>query len=590
MSDSKGSSALSEVDVDADALHRKYLEERGKRLHPERAQYVDVTGAFAHYVDDPHVEPGFSRQPLTDEVDVIVVGGGFSGLLASARLRQAGIEKIRIIDKAGDFGGTWYWNRYPGASCDVESYIYMPLLEEIGYIPSERYAKAPEILEHSRAIGRHFDLYRNACFQTQITELQWDDAAGRWIVRTDRGDMMRARFVCAGNGPLNRPKLPGIPGIETFRGHSFHTSRWDYRYTGGNSLSGLTGLQDKHVAIIGTGATAIQCIPHLGEWAKQLYVIQRTPSSVAVRDNRPTDFGWAKALKRGWQKQRMRNFESCVLGIPQAEDLVQDGWTSIGHALALDADQRKDASPADLERLVQIADYNKMEQIRQRVDAIVKNRDTAESLKPYYNVFCKRPCFHDEYLQTFNRANVELIDTQGKGIDRVTPQGFVFKDQQYELDCLIYATGFDVAAPVYRGGGFTIRGRRGVSLADKWAGGVRSLHGMCTHGFPNLFIVAGLVQASVTFNQPFLIEEQCVHFARIVQHCLSKGITTIEATQQAEDRWVATIKAKSVTNAKFTRECTPGFYNNEGKDGGTSIFANFYGGGPFEYIEILGFC
>src|SRR5687768_15565208 len=336
--------ATEDLGFDPDALRRKYREERDKRIREDgNDQYLEVVGDFARYVEDPYVER-LERQPLTDEVDVVIVGGGFGGLLAGARLREAGIDDVRIIEKGGDFGGTWYWNRYPGAMCDVESYIYLPLLEEIGYVPKEKYTRAPEILEHSRNIGRHFGLYDNACFQTEVTELRWDDEISRWIVSTNRDDRMRAKFVCMASGPLHRPKLPGIPGIETFAGHTFHTSRWDYGYTGGDPDGGLDKLHDKRVAIIGTGATAVQAIPHLGESAQHLYVFQRTPSSIDVRDNRPTDPEWAASLEPGWQKRRMENFNNLVSGIPEPEDLVGDGWTDIIGKLLLRMRQADGAS------------------------------------------------------------------------------------------------------------------------------------------------------------------------------------------------------------------------------------------------------
>jgi cation diffusion facilitator CzcD-associated flavoprotein CzcO len=289
-----------DLGFDPNALREKYRQERDKRLRGDaNEQYREIKGDFAHYLDDPYVEPGFTREPLTDEIDVVVIGGGFGGLLAGARLREAGVQNIRMIEKGGDFGGTWYWNRYPGAACDVESYIYLPLLEELGYMPVEKYTRAPEILAHCRRIGEHFDLYRDVCFQTEITDMAWDEASTRWIIRTNRGDAMKARFVCMANGPLHRPKLPGIPGVETFKGHSFHTSRWDYDYTGGDSFGNLTGLADKRVGIIGTGATAVQCVPHLGAGARELFVFQRTPSSIDVRDNRPTDPAWVASLDPG---------------------------------------------------------------------------------------------------------------------------------------------------------------------------------------------------------------------------------------------------------------------------------------------------
>src|ERR1700691_2070866 len=322
-----------ELDFDPDALRAKYREERERRLRPDgNEQDVEVKGDFSRYVDDPYVDPGFTRASLNDAVDVVIIGGGFGGLLAGARLREAGIKDIRVIEKGGDFGGTWYWNRYPGAQCDIESYIYLPLLEETGYVPKEKYSYAPEILAHARRIGEQFDLYRDACFQTQIKALTWSEDEGRGIVATNRDDRMRARFVVMSNGPLNRPKLPGIPGIDSFKGHTFHTSRWDYGYTGGDTTGNLHKLSDKRVAVIGTSATAVQCVPHLAQAALQLYVFQRTPSSVDERFNRPTDPEWVKKLTPGWQKRRMDNFNAqvnvtaLINGTDQEEDIVSDGW------------------------------------------------------------------------------------------------------------------------------------------------------------------------------------------------------------------------------------------------------------------------
>src|SRR6202161_2714362 len=336
------SNGQQEFDFDPEALRAKYREERDKRLRPDgNEQYVEVKGDFSRYVDDPYVDPGFSREPVTDEVQVVIVAGGFGGLLAAARLREAGVEKIRILEKGGDFGGTWYWNRYPGAQCDIESYIYLPLLEETGYIPKEKYSFAQEIRDHSRRIGEHFDLYKDACFQTEIREIRWLEDEKRWLVTTNRDDAIQARYVVMSNGPLNRPKLPGIPGIDTFKGHSFHTSRWDYAYTGGSSAGNLDKLADQRIAIIGTGATAIRCVPHLGAAAKQLYVFQRTPSSVDLRGNKPTDPAWAASLRPGWQRARRENFNNMVIGLPVEEDLVNDGWTDIFRMLSRAAKARR---------------------------------------------------------------------------------------------------------------------------------------------------------------------------------------------------------------------------------------------------------
>ncbi len=574
---------------DPDALRTKYREERDKRLRPDgNEQYLEVTGPLARFVDDPYVEPGFDREPLTDEVLVAVIGGGFGGLLAAAHLRKAGVEDVRIVEKGGDFGGTWYWNRYPGAQCDVESYIYLPLLEETGYIPVEKYSRGPEILAHARRIAETFDLYRDAVFQTEVTGMEWDDAAAQWILRTNRGDAMQARFVCMPNGPLQRPKLPGVPGIERFGGHSFHTSRWDYAYTGGDSSGGLDRLGDKRVGIIGTGATTIQCVPHLGQAARHLYVFQRTPSSVDVRGNRDTDPEWAKSLEPGWHQRRMENFNILVSGGFQAEDLVKDGWTDLIRKLLVmvQSEENADLSPEAIAKTMEMADFEKMEEIRARVEALVEDPAVAEALKPYYRQFCKRPCFHDEYLQTFNRDNVTLVDTKGRGVERITEKGVVANGTEYELDCLIYATGFEVGTDYTRRCGYDPVGRGGVTLHDYWAEGVRTLWGVHSRGFPNCFIMSP-IQAGFTANFPHLMSEQSKHIAYVVKQAIEAGHRTVEPSQEAEDGWVSTVVALARLNLSFFEECTPGYYNNEGKPGERSGQNGFYGGGSPQYFKIL---
>jgi cyclohexanone monooxygenase len=573
---------------DPDALRDRYRAERDKRLRADgNEQYVEIAGRFAHYLDDPYVAP-IEREPLFDEVTVAIVGGGFGGQLAGARLREAGVNDLRIIEKGGDFGGTWYWNRYPGAMCDIESYIYLPLLEEIGYVPREKYTRAPEILAHSRAIGEHFRLYDNACFQTEVTEVRWDEQACRWIIHTNRGDAMRAQYVVMANGPLHRPKLPGIAGVETYAGHSFHTSRWDYGYTGGTSDGGLAGLAGKRVGIIGTGATAVQCIPHLGAAAEHLYVFQRTPSSIDVRDNRPTDPEWAQSLQAGWQKRRMENFNNLVSGVLEPEDLVSDGWTDIiGKLLIIARRGDGDFTSADgIANTMELADFEKMEQIRARVDALVADPVTAELLKPYYRQFCKRPCFHDEYLDTYNRANVTLVDTDGKGVDRITERGVVVGDTEYELDCLIYATGFEVGTDYTRRAGYEVFGRDGVTLTEKWSEGAATLHGMHSRGFPNCFIFSP-TQAGFTANFPHLLDEQSRHLAYILGHAAEQGVEMIEASQQAEDDWVQRIIDMAQFNMRFLENCTPGYYNNEGKPAERSIRNSSYGAGSIAFFKVL---
>ena len=574
---------------DPAALRQKYREERDRRLRQEgNDQYIEVKDGFAHFLDDPYVEPGFEREPLTDEVEVLVIGGGFGGLLAGARLRQQGVEDIRIVDPAADFGGTWYWNRYPGIACDIESYTYLPLLEEVGYVPKEKYSFGKEILDHSQAIARKFDLYRDVCFQTRVEELRWDEDEARWIVTTNRNDRMKAHYLCLATGPLNRPKLPGIAGIEEFEGHTFHASRWDYQYTGGDSEGNLTGLRGRRVGIIGTGATAVQCVPHAGEWAEHLYVFQRTPSSIDVKHNPPTDAEWATTLQPGWHQHRMDNFNGLVSGVPQAEDLVNDGWTDIiGNLLvAIQQGKAKDLSPGGLASAAEMADFEKMQEIRARVESIVEDPGTAEALKPYYRQFCKRPCFHNEYLETFNRPNVTLVDTKGKGVERITKKGVVVDGREYELDCLIYASGFEVGTDYSRRAGLQLYGRGGQSLTEKWADGERTLHGMHVRGFPNCYIMSN-PQAGFTASYPHLLNEQAKHLAYIIKTGIDQGRRRIETTEAGEAGWVEQCLGKAGIAGEFFENCTPGYYNNEGKSSEVSAQNGFYGGGSIEFFQIL---
>jgi cation diffusion facilitator CzcD-associated flavoprotein CzcO len=575
---------------DPDALRAKYREERDKRIRADgNEQYVEVNGDFSRYVDDPYVEPGFTREPLNETLEIVIVGGGFGGLLAGARLREAGVQDLRIVEKGGDFGGTWYWNRYPGAQCDIESYIYLPLLEETGYLPKEKYSFAPEILAHARRIGERYDLYRSALFQTLIKEIRWSEEECRWLVSTNRDDLLRARYVVMSNGPLNRPKLPGIPGIDGYKGHTFHTSRWDYQYTGGDTNGNLHKLGDKRIAVIGTGATAIQCVPHLAKHAQHLFVFQRTPSSVDIRGNSPTDPEWAKTLGSGWQKTRMDNFNTLVSGGAADVDLVNDGWTDIIRNLAALL-PRKEADPDkrhDVAKMMELADFKKMNQVRARVDSIVKDAATAEALKPWYRQFCKRPTFNDEYLPAFNRPNVTLVDTRGRGVDRITEKGLVFDGTEYEVDCIIFATGFEVGTAYTRRSGYEIYGRGGKSLSEHWGDGLRTLHGFYSAGFPNCFHM-GITQNALTANFPHMLDEQSRHIAQLIQHAKQNEARCIEPTPEAEAEWVATIKAKAINNLNFLTECTPGYYNNEGKPtAGTGLAGDNYGGGPIEFFALL---
>jgi cyclohexanone monooxygenase len=579
-----------ELGFDPNELRAKYREERDRRVrHDGNKQYQETEGSYSHYIEDPYLDKVIEREPLCDEVEVVVIGGGFGGMMAAARLQEAGVENVRIIEKGGDFGGTWYWNRYPGAMCDVESYIYLPLLEEMDYIPKEKYTHAPEILDYSRRIAKHYNLYENACLQTQVTDVSWDESRKRWTITTDRGDRMAARFIAMSNGPLSKPKLPGIPGIKSYKGHTFHTSRWDYAYTGGDSNGNLCNLSDKRVAIIGTGATSIQCVPHLAETAKELYIFQRTPSSVDVRGNRETDPEWAASLKPGWQQARMDNFNILVTGGHQEEDLVGDGWTEIYRNLTgiMSREGAEKLSKVEIARLTEIADFQKMEGVRARVDTIVEDPQTAAALKPYYRQFCKRPCYHDDYLAAFNRPNVTLVDTLGQGVERVTENGLVANGIEYEVDCIIFATGFEVSTGYTRNCGYDVHGRDGLAISEKWADGPATFHGLHSHGFPNCYFM-GMIQSALAANFPHLLGEQSKHIAHTVKGALDRGAKVVEATAEAEADWCEIMRSKARLGMRFFSECTPGYYNNEGSpDAKNGFLSNVYGGGAVEFFDIL---
>ena len=611
------SAELNQYDFDPDALRKKYRSERDKRLRQDgNEQYQEVSGEFSYFVEDPYVEEKIEREALTDEVDVVIIGGGFGGMLAAARLREKGIDNFKIIEKGADFGGTWYWNRYPGASCDIESYIYFPLLEETGFVPKQKYTNAPETLEYCKIICEKFNLYENACLQTEVTSTVWNEDTGRWLVKTNLNDEIKARYVVHSNGPLNRPKLPAIKGINSFKGHTFHTSRWDYEYTGGDSHGNLDNLKDKKIAIIGTGATAVQCVPHLGAGAEQLYVFQRTPSSIDVRNNQPTDPDWISTQKEGWHDERRKNFETLLTGGQVKEDLVSDGWTEAFRLLFGSLREKapskmqmaawaaksifssemykkgfkpymtdKAMEAMDIRNAMQMADFQKMEQVRARAQEVVKDEKTAESLKPYYNQFCKRPCFHDEYLDTFNRPNVELIDTDGKGLEEISEKGIVFNGKEYEVDCIIFATGFEVGTEYSRRAGYQIHGVDGKTVTQKWQNGLATFHGMHSRGFPNAFFF-GPAQSGFTATYTYSLDEQSIHLAYILEKIIDKGATRVEASQEAEEQWIQTIIEKARLTADFQENCTPGYYNNEGKINQTPQ-NNTYGGGPIEFFSLM---
>ncbi|HYD09482.1 MAG TPA: NAD(P)/FAD-dependent oxidoreductase, partial [Acidimicrobiales bacterium] len=487
-------------------------------------------------------------------------------------------------------GGTWYWNRYPGAQCDTASFVYMPLLEETGHMPSEKYAHAPEILEHCQRIAKQYDLYDKALFHTEVTALTWDDERSVWVIETNRGDRFTAQFLGMGTGPLHVPKLPGIPGIESFEGHSFHTSRWDYDYTGGSPTEPMDRLGDKRVAIIGTGATSVQVVPHLARAAGQLFVFQRTPSSVDVRDNKPTDPEWfATIATPGWQKRWLENFTANQTGAPAEEDLVQDGWTDLSRRIrskimALPPEQM---TPEGMMAAFEDSDFEKMEEIRARASAIVQDQSTADALKAWYRQLCKRPCFHDEYLQAYNNPNVTLVHTDGQGVSRITPKGVVVGDTEYEVDCIVYASGFEVGTSFTSRAGYDPRGVGGVPLSETWATGMRTMHGTHVHGYPNMFIVQPTQGANLISNVPHNLTESGATIAAIVSYAVSTGARRVEVTQEAQDAWIDLLMTGAGTMFG-NPDCTPGYYNNEGQPAGPGAeLQRGYPAGAMAYFRYL---
>lgn len=523
-------------------IKKKFAEERDLRLsfRPEgTAQFTsDLTGDLGQYAIDPYSTEVEERAPIDDQVEVLFIGGGFSALLTSARLREKGVESIRIVERAGDVGGTWYWNRYPGAACDVVAYDYLPLLDELDYVPVNHYSRGPEIFSHCQAIARKYGLYDLAVFNTTITSTVWDEGEQLWHMKTDRGDHMRAQFVICANGTLSKPKLSKIAGMDTFAGHSFHTSRWDYAYTGQN----LENLEDKVVGIIGTGASAVQVVPELGRAAKELFVFQRTPSSIDVRDDWPTDPNWARKLVPGWQAKRRAKVIAASEPSPE---------------------QRARMAALPREEKIQLQEkenIDHMMRIHKRIDEVVKDKATAEALKPWYMFMCKRPCFHNDYLPMFNLPNVHLVDTHGEGITQINESGPHFAGKDYEVDLLIYATGFEVQKTgIYN----QIIGEGGLDLNEKYSNGIRTLLGIHSKGYPNFFIMGGY-QASYQFNLTDMLQTQGDHIADCIDYVRKNGYHALDPTEDSEEMWVQeVIKHRGKTSRN--QDCTPGYYNFEGE-------------------------
>ena len=582
-------------EIDIPALKDKYHRERNKRMRPEgQDQYAPPSDHFVHdtFEHDPFT-PVVPRDAIVEDIDVLIMGAGFSGVTAAYHLQQAGVTDFRHVDLAGNFGGTWYWNRYPGVQCDNDAYCYLPLLEETGFMPSQKFADGLEIYQYFQVMADKFGFRDRALFHTLVTGLRWDEDLQRWRVSTNRDDDIRARFVIMGGGTLNTPKFPGIPGIHKFKGKMFHTSRWDYSYTGGSWENPvLDRLKDKRVGILGTGATSIQAVPFLGKYAKQTYVIQRTPSSVDERPNPPTDPEWVKSLEPGWQAERQDNFHRGANEMfgPDEPDLVCDIWTEINRNLQAKFKEEGNEQPGVEEFMArrQVMDFQVMERMRRRVEAIVEDKKTAEALKPYYYFMCKRPLSNNDYYPTFNRDNVELIDVSDTGgLERMTEKGFVADDVEYEVDCMIFASGFEVTSDLRRRWGIdVVEGRDKVSIYEHWAGGPKTLHGVMTHHFPNMFFL-GYIQGGLNSNTTLQFGMQGYHAAHIISETLKQGAKAVEPTKKGQDDYVRHFEDVALDLSHFLNNCTPSYFNNEGESNAKWFLFRGYGPGWDAFQKLL---
>ncbi|KAJ9663476.1 hypothetical protein H2198_000741 [Neophaeococcomyces mojaviensis] len=576
-------------------IHAKYAEERAKRVRPEGvAQFVKLheSEKYRHFVDDPWLPADGSvaglqlKEGTASHFKFVIKGAGFGGLLYAARFIEAGYkpEDLMFIDYAGGFGGTWYWNRYPGLMCDVESYGYAPLLEETNYMPKHRYSYGQELREHAERIARKYGLSERCIFRATVDEIVWNEEKNIWelSVMQLQGESGRkvtgkvtGDFVFTLAGLLNFPKLAQLPGLDDFKGHQFHTSRFDYGYTGGSEdTPELVNLKDKRVAIVGTGATAIQLVPQLAKWTKELFVVQRTPSAVDARGQKETDTVWFNkhcANKPGWQKERMVNFAGCLSNeqTSQATDMVDDGWSHAASYSALvgapvDVQPTPEGIGAHIAKLHAL-DLPRSERVRARVDQVVDNKDTAQKLKAWYPAWCKRPCFHDDYLPTFNKSNVKLVDTEGKGIEKMTEDGFVVNGEEHKIDLLIWGTGYALIPSPASNPLTTVRGRGGKTMSEKWKNGVATLHGAVTRDFPNLFY-PGPLQTGATGSMMFMHETMAEHTVHIISQAEKRHPgrkVQIEPTTEAEEVWAGRVAAVSVNLAGMSG-CTPGYLNAEG--------------------------
>ncbi|KAH7350657.1 hypothetical protein BKA65DRAFT_582608 [Rhexocercosporidium sp. MPI-PUGE-AT-0058] len=572
----------------------KYASERSKRLRADgTAQYTTVDHSAIAAQDPPLKDGG--------HIKFLIVGAGHNGILFAARLIEAGFntKDIVLVDVAGGYGGTWYWNRYPGLMCDVEGYCYLPLLEETGYMPKHKYSFGEEIRGQSERIAKQFGL--TGMFCTKVEKQVWDEERGKWrvdltqslgSVREPTSITVDAQFVFLAGGVLAVPKVSNAPGFSEFRAAAgdggkkdvFHTSRWDYSVTGGSQeVPDLVNLRNKRVAIIGTGATAVQAVPHLAKWAKHLYVIQRTPSYCGERGQKDTiPVDWAKiADGPGWQRRRAKNLNSYLVADPEPVDLVNDGWSQNQARAGLIGggswvvDGTASSVEEHLRKLLEI-DSPIAERLRARIDRVVREPKTAEKLKPWYPGWCKRPTFNDDYLEAFNCSNVTLVDTDGQGIEKYTSTGLVVAGEELEIDVLVLATGFASLTQFTPAGrqNAPIIGRGGRDMDEKWAcADFGTLFGVATNGYPNFFSCHTLGMG-LSYNMTSSFDAAARLVAYVVATASEQSTDpeklVIGVSKEGEERWTDEV-AKRAGWYSSLATCTPSYFNNEGEGSGKQL-------------------
>ncbi|CAG8973061.1 hypothetical protein HYALB_00010835 [Hymenoscyphus albidus] len=580
--------------LDTGSITAKYKEERDKRLRSDGvAQFKEAEGTLAHFKEDPWAAP-LVRAKIEKTVKVLVVGGGFGGLVTAVELKQQDVHDFVLVEKGAGFGGTWYWNQYPGASCDVEAMIYLPFLEETGYVPVDRYSYGPEIRAHCNRIVQKWDLLQHAHLQTEITSISWDGTLLRWHVHTNHNDHFISQFVVLATGTLHKPQLPGVRGIGNFKGHHFHTGRWNYQITGGDSNGNMEKLRTKTVGIIGTGASAIQLVPKLAGDVKKLYIFQRTPSTISVRDNCRTDPSMLATFKPGWQKKLLDDFANILQGDLLDDDVECTALEGLeAFTMRTIHSEAKKAGimieERELPELFKAADFRLMEGIRKRIEDTVTDKQTAEKLKPWYAFMCKRPAFNNDYLPTFNEPNVELVDTNGQGVSHLTETGVVANGKEYAVDLLIYSTGFEFEAAftLFRRTGIKLVGKKGQTYDEKWNEcGPSTLFGIHVRDFPNVFNI-GPAQAGVTANQTHTINVSGKHIAEVIAKCLREGVEAIEPSEDAVEDWGKQIEEGSSMRTEFHKTCPPGYYNRQGKPEDIPVRWGIYPKGIVKWEELL---